>query len=190
MNRGGVFPILNYIAKIGSMGLGAEYVRQFAQHGCYVTLCDIDETKGQELLKEIESAGGHGQFVKCDVTNWEDQVAVFVAAMKNSPHKCIDIVIANAGIAGQDDILKNDENPNEPPSKPSLKTTDIDLLSTMYTTKLALHYFKNTPESDSHDKCLILKSSMAGYVDLPGKVLTISLYIYIYIYIFFFFFFF
>jgi NAD(P)-dependent dehydrogenase (short-subunit alcohol dehydrogenase family) len=44
--------------------------------------------------------------VKCDVTSWKDQLAVFKAAIANSPHKSIDIVIANAGIAGNDPVFE------------------------------------------------------------------------------------
>jgi NAD(P)-dependent dehydrogenase (short-subunit alcohol dehydrogenase family) len=45
------------------------------------------------------------QFIKCDVTNWDDQVRAFEAAVKNSPHKSCDVVIANAGVVGQDDMF-------------------------------------------------------------------------------------
>lgn len=47
-------------------------------------------------------------FVQCDVRNWNDQVAVFEAAISSSPEKSIDLVIANAGIIGQDDIFSVD----------------------------------------------------------------------------------
>jgi NAD(P)-dependent dehydrogenase (short-subunit alcohol dehydrogenase family) len=43
-------------------------------------------------------------FVKCDVRRWEDQVAVFKSAVANSPHKNVDIVIANAGILREDSL--------------------------------------------------------------------------------------
>ena len=46
------------------------------------------------------------QFVQCDVREWKEQIAVFKAAVKNSPHKSIDIVVANAGIAGNDWIFE------------------------------------------------------------------------------------
>jgi NAD(P)-dependent dehydrogenase (short-subunit alcohol dehydrogenase family) len=46
------------------------------------------------------------QFVKCDVRSWEDQVSVFEAAVHGSPHKSCDIVIANAGIIGKDDLYE------------------------------------------------------------------------------------
>jgi NAD(P)-dependent dehydrogenase (short-subunit alcohol dehydrogenase family) len=37
--------------------------------------------------------------VKCDISIWEDQVHMFKTAIANSPHKSVDIVIANAGIS-------------------------------------------------------------------------------------------
>ena len=46
------------------------------------------------------------QFVKCDVRQWKEQVEVFKAAIANSPHKSVDIVIANAGISGDDPLYK------------------------------------------------------------------------------------
>ena len=45
------------------------------------------------------------QFVKCDVTQWKDQLAMFKHAIANSPNKRVDIVIANAGITGLDDVF-------------------------------------------------------------------------------------
>jgi NAD(P)-dependent dehydrogenase (short-subunit alcohol dehydrogenase family) len=38
-------------------------------------------------------------FVKCDIQDWDQQVAVFEAAITKSPSKSCDIVIANAGIS-------------------------------------------------------------------------------------------
>jgi NAD(P)-dependent dehydrogenase (short-subunit alcohol dehydrogenase family) len=44
--------------------------------------------------------------VKCDVRQWKEQLEVFKAAIANSPHKSVDIVIANAGIATEDPLYK------------------------------------------------------------------------------------
>lgn len=46
------------------------------------------------------------QFLKCDVTSWQDQLAVFKAAIANSPEKSLDVVIANAGIGGNDSVFQ------------------------------------------------------------------------------------
>lgn len=45
------------------------------------------------------------QFVHCDVRSWQDQVNVFKQAIGNSPSKSVDIVIANAGISGADQVF-------------------------------------------------------------------------------------
>jgi NAD(P)-dependent dehydrogenase (short-subunit alcohol dehydrogenase family) len=47
-----------------------------------------------QMLSRVRNA----QFIKCDILSWDDQVSMFEAARNNSPHKSVDIVIANAGI--------------------------------------------------------------------------------------------
>lgn len=56
-------------------------------------------------IVSVLTYGSHAQFVKCDVRVWEDQVAVFEAAVQNSPSKSCDIVVANAGVVGADDLF-------------------------------------------------------------------------------------
>ena len=45
------------------------------------------------------------QYVKCDVTSWEDQLGLFKAAVGKSPEKSLDVVVANAGISGVDSVF-------------------------------------------------------------------------------------
>ena len=52
------------------------------------------------------------------------------------------------------------------PIEPDLKIININFIAVTYTAKLALHYFA---KSNSSDRCLILKSSMAGYLDGIGN---------------------
>lgn len=47
----------------------------------------------------------NAKFIPCDVTSWEDQLAMFKSAMANSPRKSVDIVVANAGISGPDEAF-------------------------------------------------------------------------------------
>lgn len=51
------------------------------------------------------SSDSNAQFVECDVTNWDQLFHAFEEAMRNSPNKGIDVVIANAGIVGKDDMF-------------------------------------------------------------------------------------
>ncbi|KAF2421167.1 NAD(P)-binding protein [Tothia fuscella] len=145
----------------GSSGLGAAYVDSFLSHSAYVTNADIQSRTLPPSLEEKHQS--NYQYLKCDVRSWSDQLTVFKAAMTNSPGRNVDIVVANAGITGKDPIWTMDES--EDPEEPDLRIIDICLRGVLYTTKLSLHYFTKCTTSD---KCLILKSSLAGYLDLPG----------------------
>jgi len=94
---------------------------------------------------------------------------MFKSAFANSPSKSVDIVVANAGISGVDPVFKN-EDPETDPQKPDFKILDINLYGVMYTAKLAFHYFQKHPLNDKHDRCLVVQTSLAAYLDLPGAV--------------------
>jgi len=130
-----------------------------------VTIADVDKVNGARLASELS---GKAQFVECNVTIWEDQVNVFELAKVNSPHKSCDIVIANAGISGPDPFFALDDI-SKPPVKPNLRIIDVDLIGVIYTSKLAMHYFRMQPEDIDRDRCLIIKGSMAGFLDQPGS---------------------
>ncbi|KAF4332260.1 short-chain alcohol dehydrogenase [Fusarium beomiforme] len=98
-------------------------------------------------------AAGNAKFVKCDVTSWEDQLAMFKSAIANSPNNAIDIVVANAGINGPDEAF-NIEDSDEP-SELVQKILHIDLIGVIYTLKLARHYVMKHPLNAHHDRCFI-----------------------------------
>ncbi|KAF2806029.1 short chain dehydrogenase reductase [Mytilinidion resinicola] len=149
----------------GASGLGRAYVEAFAKAGSFVTIADFNETAGKEVVQNL---AGKAQFVKCDVRNWDDQVRVFEAAVEASPHKSCDIVIANAGIVGKDDLYTL-QDPHGPPVKPDLRIVEINLIGTIYTAKLAMHYMRRQPLESSRDRCLIIKASIAAYIDNAGS---------------------
>ena len=94
---------------------------------------------------------------------------MFKSAFANSPSKSVDIVVANAGITYADPMFQL-EDPDTDPEKPDFKILDINLYGVMYTAKLALHYFQKHPLDDKHDRCLIVQTSIAAYIDLPGAM--------------------
>jgi len=57
------------------------------------------------LFQESDSDGRSVAFVVCDVTSWDDQLRMFKRAINDSPSKTVDIVIANAGISGPDELF-------------------------------------------------------------------------------------
>jgi NAD(P)-dependent dehydrogenase (short-subunit alcohol dehydrogenase family) len=153
----------------GANGMGEAYVRALTSAGCFVVFGDLDEEKSRQIESECN---GNALFVKCDVTQWNDQLTMFKAALAKSPSKRIDFVVANAGISGYDDIFHNDIE-KEDPEEPQLKILKVNGVGVLYTTKLALHYFRRQYKLDpehSKDQLLIQQGSLAGYLDLRGSI--------------------
>ncbi|KAJ5261439.1 hypothetical protein N7478_012034 [Penicillium angulare] len=151
----------------GANGMGLETARAFATEGAFVTIADLDDVQGKKAVEEL---GPNTQFVKCNISLWEDQVTVFEAAIENSPCRSCDIVIANAGIsrASGDDLWPLDD-PNAPPVKPQLNIVNVNLVGTMYTWKLAVHYFRKQPDTEDRDRCFIINGSLVAWIDSPAN---------------------
>ncbi|KAH0830955.1 hypothetical protein AYO21_06485 [Fonsecaea monophora] len=181
----------------GSNGLGAAYIKAFAENGFL-----LEAMLAADHL--MLSSTGSILFVTCDVTSWDDLVALFETARAKSPNGGIDVVIANAGIFKEDLFfagtssplscqqfesfsalvgsfpLNNGENTllidlsqtgldSPVPTKPNLKMMDVNIYGVFYTAKLAAHYFSQQPE-DKYDRCLILIGSVMSYLDTYGAV--------------------
>lgn len=80
--------------------MGEVMVRAFVDAGAFVTFADL-HPRGVDIEKELNSHGSPPKavFVKCDIRSWEDQIRLFETAKSQSPHKSVDVVIANAGIS-------------------------------------------------------------------------------------------
>ena len=57
------------------------------------------------VILAMANSGSNVQFVKCDTTSWTDQLHMFKQAVANSPDKSCDVVIANAGVSGADELF-------------------------------------------------------------------------------------
>ncbi|KAF2273895.1 NAD(P)-binding protein, partial [Westerdykella ornata] len=159
----------------GANGIGLASARAFAEAGAYVTILDINEENGQRAASELGERGLHVQFVKTDTTSFSSQVAGFKAALSFSPSKTVDIVLANAGVAGSnlkawlENAAKSTSDDPEPPSTLCL---DVNLTGVYYTAHLSFFYFKhNLRKEDTAgpvSKQLIFVSSLAGYIGLSN----------------------
>ncbi|KAK6429201.1 hypothetical protein LTR95_014653, partial [Oleoguttula sp. CCFEE 5521] len=152
----------------GASGLGLQFAKDFVAAGAFVAIGDINTERGRQVVIDL---GGEDKatFVRCDVLCWQEQLHLFKTAILRSPTKGIDIVLANAGISGQDDVCldKTNESTGEP-LEPDLGIFKINAVGPMYTARLALHYLAQQEAGEWGDKCLIMTASLAGYVGLPG----------------------
>jgi NAD(P)-dependent dehydrogenase (short-subunit alcohol dehydrogenase family) len=125
----------------GASGFGAAFARSWAAQGAYVVLADINSAAGESLASSIRTDSGnkHVYFVHVDVTDWDSQVAMFKEAVRLSPLRRIDTVVANAGVAGPDMLgrWESGEAAAENPSKPRFKMLDVNLTGVAWTVHLA-----------------------------------------------------
>lgn len=167
----------------GASGFGAGFVTRWAAAGAIVIFGDVNVTKGLKLVKEVKEKTGNPSihFIKCDVTDWSSQVNLFKEAVRLSPHRGIDTVVANAGIVDSTFQLENpkDLDTADPPP-PNLAVLNVNLIGVVYTTHLALYYLPRNPGAaaaspdcdparTSRDRHLLLIGSIASFVSLPGQ---------------------
>jgi len=149
----------------GASGIGEAALRAFVKAGAFVTFGDINEDLARTLVKELRD--DKVRFVKCDTRVWADQLDLFKTAIDRSPSRTLDIVLANAGVSGDDNVFNdNADAETGEPVEPDLTILNVNLVGMMLTAKLALHYFPRQKEAGDHS--LIFTSSVAGYADHAG----------------------
>jgi NAD(P)-dependent dehydrogenase (short-subunit alcohol dehydrogenase family) len=80
----------------GASGIGRATALLFAREGAAVSVVDLDETGGQEVVMTITDSGGQALFIRCDVTNADDcRRAVRQTAEKFGR---LDILFKTAGV--------------------------------------------------------------------------------------------
>ncbi|KAG8534277.1 uncharacterized protein KY384_001121 [Bacidia gigantensis] len=167
----------------GASGFGEGFFRRWAAGGATVVIGDITVERGDKLVRDVarETGNKNLHFLHCDVTDWQSQVDFFKAAVKISPHKGIDCVVANAG---KIDTKGTFENPRDldslTPPTPAFGVLDVNLKGAMYTTHLALFWLPRNPSSiaasptsdpvnTKRDRHLLFISSLAGIGPIPGQ---------------------
>lgn len=95
--------------------------------------------------------------------NWNDQLNLFESTV--AKHGRIDVVLANAGVHEKlEDVFADIFDSNGRLQEPSLVVLDINLRGAVFTTKLALHYFRKQPGLGS----IVLTGSLASYLPTTG----------------------
>lgn len=172
----------------GASGFGAAFARHWAQHGAHLIIGDVRDSDGEALVAELRSSFSSTHpnqviiYQHCDVTSWTDQLSLFRTAATSSPTGGIDAVVAGAGIVEKGDPLNpsqsgsvfdlpyNLDSSDPPPPPPALRVLAVNLTGVMYTTHLALYYLpRNDEANNNRDRHLLLISSVAGVLPLPGQ---------------------
>ncbi|MBL7818963.1 MAG: 3-oxoacyl-[acyl-carrier-protein] reductase [Saprospiraceae bacterium] len=91
----------------GASGIGKATAVRFAQEGAKIAIWDLNEEKGAEAVKEIESLGGEATFYK--VNTVQLQSVETAAASVIEDYEQIDILINNAGITRDATLIKMTE---------------------------------------------------------------------------------
>src|SRR5947207_1249359 len=84
------------IEEMGGQGIGRAYALRFSEEGAKVAVADLNDDGGQEVAKEIDSAGGEAAFVHVDVSDEESTLAMARAVHERFGR--IDVLVNNAGI--------------------------------------------------------------------------------------------
>ncbi len=148
----------------GASGLGLATTTKFAAHGAYVTIADVQDDLGNEIVAKLTAEGQHVSYVHCDITDWESSLAAFKHAVEFSPSKTLNVVALYAGVGGKQQNLVDHTKSADPKGEPVAPThmaTDVNLIGSFYSTALALHYLQTT--ESRMVKSLILVASVAGY---------------------------
>ncbi|KAG6900727.1 hypothetical protein C0993_003753 [Termitomyces sp. T159_Od127] len=151
-------------------GIGRETALQVASYGAKVVIGDLDVSGAEKTVRDIEAAGGTAVSRKCNVTSWDDQIALFDLAI--AQFGVVDIVLArdachrvifqvpNAGVTEIGSFHKVSFAHGKP-VKPDTRTIDVNLFGVIYTTHLALHYLNvKRAARDDTLKAVVLIGSM------------------------------
>jgi NADP-dependent 3-hydroxy acid dehydrogenase YdfG len=137
-----------------STGIGAETARQAVAQGWRVALGARSEGKLEALADELGEENALA--MRCDVTEWDDQVRFVSASVER--FGAIDAVLANAGFGAKRGFLEE-----TPEQWRSMVLTNV--LGVAYSIRAALPHFKERDKGH-----FILTSSVAGRRALPGSL--------------------
>jgi len=76
-------------------GLGQELAARLASMGMFVVVHGRDETRGQEVVAQIEAAGGKARFYRADFASFAETRAFGEAVLRD--YDRIDVLVNNAG---------------------------------------------------------------------------------------------
>ncbi|CAI4213474.1 unnamed protein product [Parascedosporium putredinis] len=138
-------------------GIGLSAVKLLVSRGYRVLMADWNYEK---IAEESVALGSNTFAVRCDVSDWESQVAAFDKAIELWGR--VDVVGANAGLPEQVPLLFDT---GDVPKKPTTIVVDVDLVGVIYSVNLALHHFRK--HGSGRGGRIVITSSQVGIHAFP-----------------------
>lgn len=82
----------------GASGIGATTALAFAKEGASVVIADLLDSRGEEIVRQIEAENGKAIFIKCDVSIEGDIENMVTKTIEKFGH--LNCAFNNAGIDG------------------------------------------------------------------------------------------
>jgi len=150
-------------------GIGAAFAAGFAAEGARVVVADLSD--GSDTVKKVEAAGGKAIYVKTDVSNESDCLAL--ASVAADKFGGIDVLINNAGVFGNI-ILKPFF---ELSSEEFKRILDINTSGVFHCTKAVFPYMKGKGGSIINISSASIIEGVPGmphYVASKGGVMALT----------------
>lgn len=137
-------------------GIGFSVAEALSKLGDWeINIIGNNEEKGQKAAASLPNT----KFYRANVSEYEELANAFHAVFESAQR--LDFVFANAGIPEHTDLFAIQLSSDVPP-KPGLDLLDINLNGSIYTSYLAVNYFRRSPDSARGNQTLLFTSSIGG----------------------------
>ncbi|KAL4908608.1 hypothetical protein BDW74DRAFT_175291 [Aspergillus multicolor] len=161
----------------GSNGIGASLVELCCENGAYVMIGDIDTSRGEQMARKcIQHWPVHSEptgppkppravFRRTDVTDYQSAFDLFESTFKK--YNRIDHVVVTAGSTETKETwFDHSLNLAQVRKAPSIKDINVNLIGTLYVTRLASVYLRHN-RGPGVDRSILLFSCAVGIKETP-----------------------
>lgn len=140
-------------------GIGFAVAKELSTSDWQVNIIGTNVTRGHDAAALLPNT----TFFQADVRNYQQLAAAFNTVFETS-HR-LDFVFANAGIPEEalGFFAEHDTDAATTiPPEPSLGPVNVNFDGALYTSYLAMHYFRRSPDHTKGSRDLILTASIGG----------------------------